>query len=81
MIARYLLTLPTSGKKPMTIAEEHYYGRWWTDRLTGKALHAVTPAILEQAWLTSPRSTTRLKPSCTILSSSVMSSDGPSEEG
>jgi len=49
VIARYLLTLPTSGKKPTTIAEEKYYGRWWTDRLTGKALDAVTPAILEQA--------------------------------
>ncbi len=49
VIASYLTTLPTSGKKPTTIAEEHYYGRWWTDRLDGKALHAVTPAILEQA--------------------------------
>ena len=49
MIASYLATLPTSGKKPTTIADERYYGRWWTDRLTGKALHAVTPAILEQA--------------------------------
>jgi site-specific recombinase XerD len=29
--------------------KEHYYGRWWTDRLTGKVLHAVIPAILEQA--------------------------------
>jgi integrase len=49
VIASYLTTLPTSGKKPTTIAEEKYYGRWWTDRLTGKALHAVAPAILEQA--------------------------------
>ena len=49
VIASYLATLPTSSKKPTTIAEEHYYGRWWTDRLDGKALHAVTPAILEQA--------------------------------
>ncbi|HEX6825723.1 MAG TPA: tyrosine-type recombinase/integrase, partial [Nitrospiraceae bacterium] len=32
-----------------TIADERYYGRWWTDRLTGKALRAVSPAILEQA--------------------------------
>lgn len=49
VIASYLATLPTSGKKPATIAEEQYYGRWWTDRLTGKALHAVVPALLEQA--------------------------------
>ena len=49
VIASYLTTLPTSGKKPTTIAEEKYYGRWWADRLTGKALHAVAPAILEQA--------------------------------
>ena len=32
VIANYLATLPTSGKKPTTIAEEQYYGRWWTDR-------------------------------------------------
>ena len=49
VIASYLTTLPTSGKKPTTIVEEKYYGRWWTDRLTGKALHAVAPALLEQA--------------------------------
>jgi hypothetical protein len=49
VIANYLTTLPTSGKKPTTIAEEQYYGRWWTDRLIGKALHAVSPALLEQA--------------------------------
>src|SRR5580765_5275612 len=48
VIANYLTTLPTSGKKPTTIAEEQYYGRWWTDRLIGKALHAVSPALLEQ---------------------------------
>ena len=64
VIASYLLTLPTSGKTPTTIAEERYYGRWWTDRLTGKALHAVTPAILEQAMadLTAAKEK-RLKPS------------------
>ena len=33
VIASYLATLPTSGKKPTTIADEKYYGRWWTDRL------------------------------------------------
>jgi truncated hemoglobin YjbI len=49
VIASYLATLPTSGKKPTTIADEQYYGRWWTDRLAGKALQAVTPAILERA--------------------------------
>lgn len=49
VIASYLTTLPTSGKKHTTIAEEKYYGQWWTDRLTGKALHAVTPALLDQA--------------------------------
>ena len=49
VIASYLTTLPTSGKTPPTIAEERYYGRWWTDRLVRKTLHAVTPAILEQA--------------------------------
>ncbi len=49
VIASYLTTLPTSGKKPTTIADERYYGKWWTDRLTGKTMHAVTPAILEQA--------------------------------
>ena len=49
VIANYLATLPTSGKKPTTIAEEHYYARWWTERLDGKALYAVTTAILEQA--------------------------------
>ena len=49
VIASYLTTLPTSGKKPSTIAVEEYYGQWWTNRLTGKALHAVAPTILEQA--------------------------------
>ncbi len=49
VIASYLTTLPSSGKKPTTIAVEQYYGQWWTDRLTGKTLHAVAPAILEQA--------------------------------
>ncbi len=49
VIANYLLTLPTSGKTPSTIAVEKYYGQWWTDRLTGKALHAVPPALLDQA--------------------------------
>src|SRR4029077_11701923 len=49
VIGSYLATLPTSGKKSTTIADERYYGRWWTERLTGKALHAVTPATLEQA--------------------------------
>jgi integrase len=49
VIASYLLTLPTSGKTPSTIAVENYYGKWWTDRLTGKALHAVTTAMLDQA--------------------------------
>ena len=49
VIASYLLTLPTSGKKPTTIAVEKYYGQWWTDRLTGKALSAVTQTMLEQA--------------------------------
>ncbi len=49
VIARYLTTLPTSSKTPSTIAVEKYYGQWWTDRLTGKALHAVTPALLDQA--------------------------------
>src|SRR5262245_27640216 len=37
VIASYLATLPTSGKKPTTIADERYYGQWWTNRLTGKA--------------------------------------------
>ncbi len=49
VIASYRLTLPTSGKTPSTIAVEKYYGKWWTDRLTGKALHAVPPALLDQA--------------------------------
>ncbi len=49
VIAAYLATLPTSGKKPSTIADETFYGRWWTDRLTGKALHAVTATMLDQA--------------------------------
>ena len=49
VIASYLATLPTSGKTPTTIADERYYGKWWTDRLDGKALQAVTPALLEQA--------------------------------
>jgi integrase len=49
VIESYLATLPASGKKPTTIADEKYYGRWWTNRLTGKALHAVSPALLEQA--------------------------------
>src|SRR5204863_4903621 len=51
VIATYLSTPPTSGKKPTTIADEQYYGRWWTDRLTGKALHAVVPAVIEQAMI------------------------------
>src|SRR5678816_4341195 len=48
-IDTYIATLPTSGKKPTTIADETYYGGWWKVRLKGKALHAITPAILEQA--------------------------------
>jgi hypothetical protein len=36
VIANYLTTLPTSGKKPSTIAVEKYYGQWWTARLKGK---------------------------------------------
>jgi len=49
VIASYLLTLASSGKAPSTIAVEKYYGQWWTARLEGKTLHAVSPAILEQA--------------------------------
>lgn len=49
VIANYLATLPTSGKKPTTIADEKYYGQWWTGRLAGKALHAVSPALLDEA--------------------------------
>ena len=49
VIANYLATLPTSGKKPTTIADEKYYGQWWTDRLAGKALHAVSPSLLDEA--------------------------------
>jgi integrase len=49
VIASYLATLPASGKKLTTIADERYYGHWWTNRLTGKALHAVAPVLLEQA--------------------------------
>jgi integrase len=49
VIASYLATLPASGKKPTTIADERYYGHWWTNRLKGKALYAVAPALLEQA--------------------------------
>jgi integrase len=49
VIANYLTTLPTNSKKPSTIADERYYGQWWTNRLTGKALPAVAPALLEQA--------------------------------
>lgn len=51
VIASYLATLPTSGKQPSTIAVEHYYGRWWTDRLEGKVLRGVTPALLDQAMI------------------------------
>jgi site-specific recombinase XerD len=49
VIEHYLATLPTSGKKPTTIADEKFYGLWWTNRLTGKPLHGVSPALLEQA--------------------------------
>lgn len=49
VIASYLLSLSASGKTPSTIAVEKYYGQWWTNRLTGKALHAVTAALLDQA--------------------------------
>lgn len=49
VIASYLLTLPTSGKKPTTIADEKYYGQWWTDRLAGKALYLVSPPLLDEA--------------------------------
>ena len=66
VIDTYLATLPTSSKKPTTIADETYYGGWWKDRLKGKALHAITPATLSKPWRTSQRRTTRLKPSCTI---------------
>jgi integrase len=49
VIDTYLATLPTRGKKLTTIADEKYYGEWWKERLKGKALHAITPAILEHA--------------------------------
>ncbi|MEP6933741.1 MAG: hypothetical protein ABI988_07370 [Nitrospirota bacterium] len=49
VIASYLTTLSTSGKKPSTIAVEKCYGQGWTSRLTGKTLHSVTPALLDQA--------------------------------
>lgn len=61
VIASYLTTLSTSGKKPSTIAVEKYYGQWWTSRLTGKTLHAVTHALLDQAMenLAAARKTTQ----------------------
>src|SRR4030095_3049879 len=46
VIASYLATLPTSGKRPTTIADEQYYGAWWTQRLTGKTLQGVTAILL-----------------------------------
>ncbi len=49
VIESYLLTLPVSGKTPSTIAVERYYGKWWAERLIGKPLHAVPPALLDQA--------------------------------
>ena len=36
VIARYLTTLPTSGKKPRPSPRGKHHGRWWTDRLTGR---------------------------------------------
>ncbi len=49
VIASYLLTLPTSGKAAQTIRDEQRYGKWWSARLEGKALHAVPSALIDQA--------------------------------
>ena len=63
VIASYLTTLPTSGKKPTTIVEEKYYGRWWTDRLTGKACTPCPLPCLTRQWRTLLRNPTCHKPS------------------
>ncbi len=44
---RYEATL--TGKKPETVAGEKYYATWWKERLKGKRLNAITPAVLEEA--------------------------------
>ncbi|NOS83159.1 MAG: site-specific integrase [Nitrospira sp.] len=49
VITRYLDTLPATDKTPKTIAEETYYGNWWTARLSGISLHGVTSTMLEEA--------------------------------
>jgi len=75
VIASYLLTLPTSGKTPSTIAVEHYYAKWWTARLEGRALPS-----LSRRWPALLQSTIRHKPSSITRSFSGMSSGGRSGE-
>lgn len=48
MLCRYLATLPHSGKTPSTIADERYYGAWWSERLNGKRINQLTSDLLEQ---------------------------------
>ena len=42
MLCRYQATLPRSGKTPSTIADERYYGAWWSERLNGKRINQLT---------------------------------------
>lgn len=48
MLCRYLTTLPRSGKTSSTIADERYYGAWWSERLNGKRVSQLTSDLLEQ---------------------------------
>ena len=48
LLARYLATLPRSGKKPSTIADERYYGAWWSNRLSGRRVNQLTSNLLEE---------------------------------
>ena len=42
IIAKYTVTLDGCGKKRATIAEERRYGAWWTEKLAGLRLNALT---------------------------------------
>lgn len=48
IMSRYLATLPQSGKKPSTIADERCYAAWWSTRLRGKRVNQLIPDLLEQ---------------------------------
>lgn len=48
-LAEELITAHVAVSTVKNQASEKHYGEWWNDRLKGKRLHAITPALLEEA--------------------------------